>query len=95
MFTINATPIKQIGYGAMGLEGYYGKSDDKAAIEALIYAIEHNMMIDTADAYGGGRSETMIGNWLRSKGSAVRDQILLSSKETIRYIDITLEYLQI
>jgi aryl-alcohol dehydrogenase-like predicted oxidoreductase len=23
---------------------------------------------DTADAYGGGRSETMIGNWIRSRG---------------------------
>jgi aryl-alcohol dehydrogenase-like predicted oxidoreductase len=23
---------------------------------------------DTADAYGGGRSETMIGNWMRSRG---------------------------
>ena len=35
---------------------------------------------DTADAYGGGRSEEAIGNWLAQKGSAVRDQILISSK---------------
>jgi aryl-alcohol dehydrogenase-like predicted oxidoreductase len=35
---------------------------------------------DTADAYGGGRSETFIGNWLKKKGSRVRDQLLLSSK---------------
>src|SRR5438067_1468887 len=35
---------------------------------------------DTADAYGGGRSETFIGAWLKTKGSAVRDQLLLSSK---------------
>lgn len=35
---------------------------------------------DTADAYGGGRSETYIGNWLRSKGARVRDQLILSSK---------------
>ncbi len=34
----------------------------------------------TADAYGGGRSETYIGNWLRGKGSSVREQLLLSSK---------------
>jgi aryl-alcohol dehydrogenase-like predicted oxidoreductase len=25
-------------------------------------------MFDTADAYGGGRSETMIGNWMASRG---------------------------
>jgi aryl-alcohol dehydrogenase-like predicted oxidoreductase len=35
---------------------------------------------DTADAYGGGRSESYIGAWLKTKGSAVRDQLLLSSK---------------
>jgi aryl-alcohol dehydrogenase-like predicted oxidoreductase len=37
-------------------------------------------VFDTADAYGGGRSETYIGNWLARKGSAVRDQLVLSSK---------------
>ena len=35
---------------------------------------------DTADAYGGGRSETYIGRWLKQKGSHVRDQLLVSSK---------------
>jgi len=35
---------------------------------------------DTADAYGGGRSEDAIGQWLAQKGSAARDQILISSK---------------
>ena len=29
---------------------------------------------DTADAYGGGRSETWIGEWLATKGSDVRDR---------------------
>ena len=37
-------------------------------------------VFDTADAYGGGRSESAIGKWLAGKGSAVRDQVLLSSK---------------
>lgn len=35
---------------------------------------------DTADAYGGGRSETWIGDWLRAKGPDVRDEIVLSTK---------------
>ena len=35
---------------------------------------------DTANAYGGGRSESCIGKWLRAKGSAVREQLLVSSK---------------
>ncbi len=37
-------------------------------------------LFDTADAYGGGRSETYMGNWLSTKGSRVRDQLVLSSK---------------
>jgi aryl-alcohol dehydrogenase-like predicted oxidoreductase len=35
---------------------------------------------DTADAYGGGRSETYIGEWLRAKGAETRDRIVLSTK---------------
>jgi aryl-alcohol dehydrogenase-like predicted oxidoreductase len=35
---------------------------------------------DTADAYGGGRSETWIGEWLATKGSAVRDSLVIETK---------------
>ena len=35
---------------------------------------------DTADAYGGGRSESFIGSWLRSKGPEVRERIVLATK---------------
>ncbi len=35
---------------------------------------------DTADAYGGGRSETWIGEWLAEKGSEVRDAITIGTK---------------
>ncbi len=35
---------------------------------------------DTADAYGGGRSESFIGEWLRTKGGAVRDRIVIATK---------------
>ena len=35
---------------------------------------------DTADAYGGGRSESFIGEWLATKGPAVRDRIVIATK---------------
>jgi aryl-alcohol dehydrogenase-like predicted oxidoreductase len=35
---------------------------------------------DTADAYGGGRSESYIGEWLRTKGPETRERIVLSTK---------------
>jgi aryl-alcohol dehydrogenase-like predicted oxidoreductase len=37
-------------------------------------------VFDTADAYGGGRSEAWIGDWLRTKGPEVRDELVLSTK---------------
>ena len=35
---------------------------------------------DTADAYGGGRSETWIGEWLATKDGSVRDAIVVETK---------------
>jgi aryl-alcohol dehydrogenase-like predicted oxidoreductase len=35
---------------------------------------------DTADAYGGGRSETFIGDWLKANGRSVRDAIVVETK---------------
>ena len=35
---------------------------------------------DTADAYGGGRSEAWIGEWLAAKGADVRDAITVETK---------------
>jgi aryl-alcohol dehydrogenase-like predicted oxidoreductase len=35
---------------------------------------------DTADAYGGGSSETFIGEWLATKDTALRDCIVITTK---------------
>ena len=35
---------------------------------------------DTADAYGGGRSEKWVGEWLAAKGQDVRDAITIETK---------------
>jgi aryl-alcohol dehydrogenase-like predicted oxidoreductase len=37
-------------------------------------------LFDTADAYGGGRSERAIGRWLARRGPEVRERIVLSTK---------------
>jgi 1-deoxyxylulose-5-phosphate synthase len=36
--------------------------------------------LDTADAYGGGRSESFIGDWLRTKGGDVRERVVIVTK---------------
>ena len=55
-----------------------GESDEEA-FAIMDAACELGItLFDTADAYGGGRSETAIGRWLRSRGA--RDRIVLTTK---------------
>ncbi|TAN56905.1 MAG: aldo/keto reductase [Rhodospirillales bacterium] len=58
--------VASVGYGAMVLEGYYGPVSDETATEALSRAIDLGMMIDTADAYGEGHNESLIGQTLKA-----------------------------
>lgn len=61
--------VGRLGYGAMVLEGYYGASDDRSAVETLAHAIDMGMMIDSADAYGNGHNESLIAQALRATKS--------------------------
>ncbi len=70
-------------FGGIGsAPAFYGKGETEEeafAIMDVAWDLGINFF-DTADAYGGGRSETAIGKWLKAKGPRVRDQLLLSSK---------------
>ena len=61
---------------------FYGQGENEEEAFAIMdAAYERGINVfDTADAYGGGRSETAIGKWLASRGNDVRDQVLLSTK---------------
>ena len=66
-----------LGYGAMVLEGYYGASDDAQAEETIRHALDAGMtMIDSADAYGGGHNEILVGRALKGR----RDQAFVATK---------------
>jgi aryl-alcohol dehydrogenase-like predicted oxidoreductase len=70
-------------FGGVGSSpAFFGKGETKEESFALLDAAWEAGIttFDTADAYGGGRSETWIGDWLRTKGSDVRDEIVLSTK---------------
>lgn len=57
-----------------------GESEEEAFL-LLDRAVDLGInFFDTADAYGGGRSESTIGKWLATKDGAVRDRLLISSK---------------
>ena len=70
-------------FGGIGSSpAWFGAGESEGEAHALLDAAwaAGIATFDTADAYGGGRSETFIGNWLRSKGSGVREQLVLTTK---------------
>ncbi|MCB9640669.1 MAG: aldo/keto reductase [Myxococcales bacterium] len=70
-------------FGGVGsAAAFFGKGESQEEADRLM-DIAYDMGInvfDTANAYGGGRSESMVGAWLAQRGSAVRDQVLLCTK---------------
>jgi aryl-alcohol dehydrogenase-like predicted oxidoreductase len=80
--------ISRLGLGCGNFGGigsapaFFGKGEtEPQAFDLMDRAFDAGInFFDTANAYGGGLSETYIGRWLKAKGPAVRQQLLLSSK---------------
>jgi aryl-alcohol dehydrogenase-like predicted oxidoreductase len=63
--------ISEIGFGAWQIGGAWGEVTEADAIAALAAALDAGVtFIDTADGYGGGRSEQIIGRFLKARGGA-------------------------
>jgi len=73
----NGPAVGCLGYGAMVLEGYYGASDDGQAVLTIRRALDSGLtMIDSADAYGAGHNELLVGRAVRGR----RDHAFLATK---------------
>jgi aryl-alcohol dehydrogenase-like predicted oxidoreductase len=60
--------VSAIGFGAWAIGGSWGQLDDAAALAALHAAVDAGVnLIDTADVYGDGHSERLIGRFLRER----------------------------
>jgi len=60
------TPVFRIGLGCMGMSEFYGASDIGEAERTLERAIELGVNVfDTADMYGRGENERLVGAFLR------------------------------
>jgi len=71
--------VTVVGFGAMTIGGAFGPVNDDESTAALHAAIDSGMnFIDTSNAYGEGRSESLIGAFLKTR--ADRDNILIISK---------------
>ncbi len=65
--------VSEVGYGAWGIGGIqWTGGDDEEAIRALHLSIDGGLnLIDTALAYGGGHSERLVGQVVRSRSEKI------------------------
>lgn len=70
--------VSELGLGCWQLGGSdWGNMDDAQAFEILTSAVDSGInFFDTADVYGSGRSETLIGRFLKSR----QEKIFVATK---------------
>ncbi len=77
----NGPEVSAIGLGCMGMSFAYGERDDEHSAQTLNRALDIGVtFLDTADAYGAGHNEELIG---RAVG-ARRDEFFLATKFGLR-----------
>ncbi len=65
----NGPAVSVVGYGGMSFGDFYGPTTDKASLQILDACVELGIThVDTSNVYGGGRSEDVIGQWLKARG---------------------------
>jgi aryl-alcohol dehydrogenase-like predicted oxidoreductase len=64
--------VSEVGFGAWAIGGSWGAQDDSDSIEALERAVDRGVnFIDTAAGYGNGRSEKIIGQFLKERSEQI------------------------
>lgn len=73
--------VGAIGYGAMGLSEFYGPAEEQNSLKLLQSVVDNGVtLIDTADMYGRGKNELLIGSFLKQLPSSQREQLVIATK---------------
>ena len=66
----NGPVISAVGYGAMSFTDFYGPAVDADSLKVLDACVDMGIThLDTSNVYGMGRSENVIGEWIKARGS--------------------------
>ena len=72
--------ISQQGLGCMGMSEFYGPTDEPESLATLDRALKLGInFFDTADVYGLGRNEELLGKAFRDR----RDEVIIATKFAI------------
>lgn len=78
----NGPEVSALGFGAMSFAGFFGPADDEISLETLAAVDKAGIDFwDTANIYGMGRSETIIGRYFKEVGA--KRNITLATKAAI------------
>ena len=64
--------VSEVSFGAWAIGGTWGNVDDEESLAALHRAVDRGVnFIDTADVYGGGRSERLIARLWKERSERI------------------------
>ncbi|HET7278266.1 MAG TPA: aldo/keto reductase [Dermatophilaceae bacterium] len=73
--------VSVVGLGTWQLGADWGDVPEDDALAVLDAAVDEGVtFFDTADVYGDGRSETLIGEFLRRRGETARRSVTVATK---------------